>query len=385
MEVALESYEIGSLAKPEWRAKALAGKPLADQDLEEARRWGKKLSIDYDLLIELLARGQSTGHFDSAAKREIQRWASLYAIRMLEQTGLDVVYDGEQQRSEMYQYPITHAQGFQFRGLVRSFNNKYYQKAACVAESRLVKPYHVEEFKYAQSHARKSLKVPLTGAYTLADWSYDEYYAGQVLEIGSAGGRARQQEVRREYILAVARNLVRPNVKALLDAGATWIQIDEPAATTQPEEIPLFVESFNESVRGLKGRFTTHVCFSDYTLLCPHIENLMNCWGLCIGFANYDSHSLGRDPSSRPGYTVLRRFADLGQKFHIGVGVFDIHTDYIEPPSLIRDRLLYAMDLLGVDWVNPCADCGLRTRTWEIAYEKLSNMMEAVEGLRSNL
>jgi 5-methyltetrahydropteroyltriglutamate--homocysteine methyltransferase len=382
MEVQLESYEIGSLAKPEWRSKAIAGKSLTDQDIEEADRWGKKLGIDYSLLIELLERGQRTGHFDSAAKREIQRWASLYAIRMLEQTGLDVVYDGEQQRSEMYQYPVTHAQGFQFRGLVRSFDNKYYQKAACVAEPKLLKPYHVEEFKYAQSQAKKHLKVPVTGAYTLADWSYDEHYSGKAPEIGSAVGRTRQCEARREYILVVARNLIRPNVKALLDAGATWIQIDEPAATTQPDEIPLFVESFNESVRDLQGRFTIHVCFSDYTLLFPHIENLVNCWGLCVGFANYDSRSRGRDALSRPGYAVLRRFADLKQKFHIGVGVFDIHTDYIEPPRLIRDRLLYAMDLLGAEWVNPCADCGLRTRTWEIAYQKLSNMMEAVEDLR---
>ncbi len=382
MDGRLLSYEIGSLAKPEWRVKAIAGQPLSAVDLEEARRWGRKLGIAHEPLIELLERGRAQGRFNALEKQEIKRWASLYAIRMLEQTGLDIVYDGEQQRTEMYHYPITHARGFEFRGLVHSFDHKYYEKAACVAPPKLIKPYHVEEFQWAKSRARKPLKVPMTGAYTLADWSFDEYYLGRSMQIGSASGRRRQQEARREFVLAIARELVRPNVEALVRAGAEWVQIDEPAVTTHPEEIPLFVESFNESVRGLKGRFTIHICFSDYSLLFPHIERLENCWGICIGMANYDRPEPGREPISRPGYWVLQHFAQLECKFHVGVGVLDVHTDFIEPPELIRDRLLYAIDILGADWINPCPDCGLRTRTWEVAYQKLCHLREAVEGLR---
>lgn len=376
----LLSYEIGSLSKPEWRVKAVAGRPLTRAEFDEARRWGDRLGIAYQPLIELLERGQAEG-FDASMKAEVKRWASRYAIRMLERTGLDMVYDGEQQRSEMYHYPITHAEGFEFRGLVRSFDNKYYQKAACVAPPRLKRPYHVEEFEFARKEAKKPLKVPITGAYTLADWSFDEHF-GQTFEIGSTVGRAERREARRRFVLALARELIRPNVQALLDAGAEWVQIDEPAVTTHPDEIPLFVESFNESVKGLEGRFTIHICFSEYTLIFPHIDRLENCWGICLGFANSDSRALGTDGESRPGYRVLRRFNELSQRFHVGVGVVDIHSDFIEPPELIRDRLLYAIDVLGPEWVNPCSDCGLRTRTWEVAYQKLASLMEAVEGIR---
>lgn len=381
MSTHLLSYEIGSLAKPEWRVKAVAGRPLSQADLEDARAWGRRLGLACEPLLELLARAQA-GPLDEEGRRLVRQWASRYALRLLEQAGLDVVYDGEQQRSEMYHYPITHARGFEFRGLVRSFDNKYYQKAACVAPPELVAPYHVEEFRFVRGEARRPLKVPLTGAYTLADWSFDEHYAREELPLGSAAAQADRRRARREFVLDVARRLVRPNVEALLQAGADWIQIDEPAVTTHPEEVPLFVEAFNETVRGLTGRFTIHICFSDYRLLFPHIEGLENCWGICLGFANEDTTEPGPDPARRPGYALLRRFAALKRRFHLGVGVLDIHTDFIEPVELVRDRLLYALDVLGPAWVNPCPDCGLRTRSWEVAYRKLCHMSEAIESLR---
>ena len=34
--------EIGSLAKPGWRVKAIAGRPLEESDIEEAQKWGER-------------------------------------------------------------------------------------------------------------------------------------------------------------------------------------------------------------------------------------------------------------------------------------------------------------------------------------------------------
>src|SRR5207247_330094 len=69
-----------------------------------------------------------------------------------------------------------HAEGFEFRGTVRSWDNKYYSKAAVVSPPGLRAPYHNDEFGHLSGFARALLKVPVTGAYTLADWSYDELY-----------------------------------------------------------------------------------------------------------------------------------------------------------------------------------------------------------------
>jgi 5-methyltetrahydropteroyltriglutamate--homocysteine methyltransferase len=73
---------------------------------------------------------------------------------------------------------------------------------------------------------------------------------------------------------------------------------------------------------------------------------------------------------------VLDRFVESEWDGKIGLGVIDIHTNFIEPPELVRDRILYASEVLGPDRIEINTDCGLRTRTWEISLEKLKNMVE---------
>jgi len=365
------THEIGSLAKPPWLVKTNSGRPLTDADLEHARTWGRRLEVpDYDQLIELLRR-------DERDADEVARWASRYALRLQESAGLEVVWDGEQQRTEMYAWAIAHADGFEPRGILRSFDNKYYSKSAVTGPISLREPYHNAEFSFLQRYARATLKIPITGAYTLAVWSYDEHYAPSSGRLGAGLHRSKEIGARREFALDVARDLIRPNLQALIDLGATWIQVDEPGASTEADELEVFVESFNESVEGLDCMFSTHLCFSDYELFFPAIEGMSGCRQYCVGFANDDSRELGTSEDDRPGYHVIRRFRDLPYEPILGLGVIDIHTDFVEPPELVRDRILYAVDVFGgPERIQVTPDCGLRTRSWEVAYDKLVTMVE---------
>lgn len=384
MVKALLTHEMGSLAKPGWRVKAYAGKPLDDRDVAEAKTWGERLGVpDHPALVSLLERGVAS----KEDRAEVARWSSRYGVAFLESCGLDVVYDGEQQRSEMYAWAIAHAEGFEFRGTVRSWDNKYYSKAAVVAPVGLKTPYHNDEFAHLSGFARAMLKVPITGAYTLADWSYDELYDTDTSLLAPMAERtARRREARRRFTLDIAENLIRPNVEALLSLGAEWIQIDEPGASTDPEELDLFAESFNASVRGLDGFFSTHLCFSDYDLFFPAIEAMTGCRQFAVGFANYDGRELGTRAEDRPGYAVIRKFRDLPYRPVLGLGVLDIHTDFIEPPELVRDRVLHAVEVFGdPERIHVTPDCGLRTRSWDVAYAKLSNMVAGVELARRSL
>ena len=300
---ALLTHEVGSLDKPSWRVKAYGGQPLQDADLEAARRWGERLEVpDYPALLDLLRKAP----LSKEQKYEVQRWSSLYAVRLLESAGLDVVYDGEQQRTEMYDWTVAHSTGFERRGIVRAFDNKYYTKAAATGPVRLKSPFHNAEFSYIRSVARAELKVPATGAYTIADWSFDEHYAqdGDLLR-PAAERRAERRAARRQFVLDVATNIIRPNLKSLIDLGARWIQVDEPGASTEPDELELFVQGFNASVHGLPGTFSTHLCFSDYNLFFPAIEALSQCRQFAVGFANYDrgraaTRLCGDPPVPRP-------------------------------------------------------------------------------------
>jgi 5-methyltetrahydropteroyltriglutamate--homocysteine methyltransferase len=182
-------------------------------------------------------------------------------------------------------------------------------------------------------------------------------------------------------IVDVAHDLIRPNLDALIGLGARWLQVDEPAGSTGPDELDLFVESFNESVGGLDGAvFSTHLCFSDYNLFFPAIEGMTECRQFAVGFANDDSRELGTTHDARPGYHVISRFRDLPYHPALGLGVLDIHTDFIEPPELVRDRLLYAVEIFGDPTkIHVMPDCGLRTRSWEVALAKLTNMVAGTE------
>ncbi len=371
-EIRFVTREIGSLAKPGWRVKAIAGRPVEKTDVEDARRWGERLGVEVvEELTELLRKGED---FTGEEKQKIQDYAALYGIRLLENTGLDVVYDGEQRRSEMYDHAVRHAKGFETRGTVRSFDNKYYTKAAVVERPLVQEAYDLEEFEFVRSHTDRVVKVPFTGAYTIVDWSYDEHYAKDGTMLGAAA--KERAEARRRFGVDVARDAVRPNVAGLVEAGAGWVQIDEPAATTRPEEVPLVVETFNATREGVDARASMHICFSDYNCLFPHIERLDDCYELQLEFSNRDSRELGTGAEDRPGYDVLKKFAESAWDGKIGLGVIDIHTDFIEPPELVRDRILYASEVLGPERIEVNTDCGLRTRTWEVSLEKLKNMVE---------
>lgn len=357
------TQEIGSLAKPAWLVKGVRGERPAPDDLAELDRWAARLSIaGTEELRALLTAG---GERSEADRERIRDWGALFAIRFLEAAGLDVVYDGEARRVEMYEYPVRRIDGFRFYGHVRSFDNRYYRKAAVVDRVRLREPFHVDELRFVRQHARRPVKIPITGPYTLADWSFNEYYLQQLEDIPDL--RARNYEAKRRFTLDLAREVIRPTLLALQAAGATWIQIDEPAAATHPEEVPILVEAFNAAVDGVRAKKSIHICYSDYRLLYPHLLD-MTVDHLALEFKNTGD------------YDIVQLFKRFGDRREIGLGVVDVHSDVIETPEEIRDKVLQAARTLEAPeriWVNP--DCGLRTRTWDVAFTKLQHMVAGAE------
>lgn len=358
MSKLFSTQEIGSLAKPAWLVKGARGEVPSDQDLADLDKWIERLRIEgVDELRRLLTRN---GERSEADRERIRDWGAIFAIRLFESAGLDVVYDGEARRVEMYEYPVRRIDGFKFYGHVRSFDYRYYRKAAVVDKVRLREPFHVDELNFVKAHAQRPVKVPITGPYTLADWSFNEYYLRQAS--GVADLRARNYEAKRRFTLELATEVIRPTLRALEQAGADWIQIDEPAATTHPEEVPILVEAFNAAREGVRAKISIHICYSDYRLLYPHILE-MEVDHLALEFKNTGD------------YDIVEIFREHGDRREIGLGVVDVHSDVVETPQEIRDKVLRAARTLNPDriWVNP--DCGLRTRTLDIAYAKLQNMV----------
>jgi 5-methyltetrahydropteroyltriglutamate--homocysteine methyltransferase len=360
--------EIGSLPKAPWLLAYLRGKEVGQRELDDLANWTKISGFEGESDVRSILSSPR----NSSAEVRLRELASIFAIRYLESAGLDFVYDGEENRIEMYEHPVRNSSGFEFYGHVRSFDDRYYRKAACVDKVGFREAYHLDEFNFVKQHAKHSIKVPITGPYTIAEWSFNEYYQERRRK-DFKDLQTLKFEAKRDFVMDVAKEILSPNLKALVDAGAEWIQVDEPALTTKPEEVPFFVEAFNECTAGIACKLSLHVCFSDYRLLYPHILELKNCSQLALEFAN-------RDDDRRGAYDQLRLLNEYGDKREIGLGVADVHVDRIESPELVLDRIEYATKILDDPeriYVNP--DCGLRTRSWNVAYAKLSNIAKGAE------
>jgi len=241
--------------------------------------------------------------------------------------------------------------GFTEGGLVRSYGNRYYHKPIITGEVEWPGPVTVDWWKYAQSLTKKPVKGMLTGAYTIMDWSFNEHYADRrATAMGLAG-------------------VIRKEVEALIAAGCKIIQIDEPALSVRPEELPIAIEAMDATTKDLSAYFITHACYGAFEQIYPGM--------LELAVDNFDLEMSNNDLG------LLEIFR--GQPFtkDISFGVVDVHTHTMEDEDAVRQRVEQALTVLDKEqiWVDP--DCGLKTRTVDEAIEKLRLCVAAAETFRN--
>ena len=292
------------------------------------------------------AKGKTT---ESALRVEEEK-ATAFWMESQEKLGLDVLVDGEQYRGDMVVYFAERMPGFVIGDLVRSYGNRYYHKPIITGEVRWRGPITVDWWKFAQTCTSKPVKGMLTGPYTVMDWSFNENYPDR-----KSACMALAQEIRKE-------------VEALLEAGAKIIQIDEPATSVRPAELPLVVESMQLVTEGLAGYFITHICYGAFENIYPEM--------LDIPVDNFDLEMANNQLS------LLSLFREHRFGKDISFGVVDVHSHVIEEASTVDQRLERALEVLdpGQVWVDP--DCGLKTRSVEETQDKLRVVVEAARRLR---
>jgi len=264
-----------------------------------------------------------------------------------------VLVDGEQYRGDMVAYFAETMPGFAKGGLVRSYGNRYYHKPVMVGPVRWPGPMTVDWWRWTQALTSRPVKGMLTGAYTLMDWSFDDHYPD-----------------RRTACLALARE-VRKEVEALLDAGARIIQIDEPALSVRPDELPFAVEAMHLTVDGLPAYYVVHACFGAFETIYPGLLDLpVDNLDLAISHSALD---------------LLGMFKKNPFTKDLSLGVLDVHSHTVEAADDVQGRIRRGTSVLPADriWVDP--DCGLKTRTVEESRAKLSAMMAAVRAARAEL
>jgi 5-methyltetrahydropteroyltriglutamate--homocysteine methyltransferase len=281
--------------------------------------------------------------------------ATQEVIALQEELGLDILVHGEMERGDMVAYFAEHWDGFELSLPVRSYGNRYYQKPVVTGTVGRRGPLTVAAWEAAQALTEKPVKGMLTGPYTIADWSFNQAYPD-----------------RRSLVLDLAR-LVRDEALALEAAGCPIIQIDEPAISTRPEELPLAIEAMGIVTEPLHVRTVSHICYGDFEKIYPALLDLP-VTQLDLEAANRDFELLdllGRHP--------------WPQDKELALGVVDVHRHRLESQEDIRNGILRALEIVPAERLYIDPDCGLKTRTWDEARAKLDILARTVQAVRADL
>ncbi|ACP35820.1 methionine synthase [Saccharolobus islandicus] len=318
----LPTTVIGSYPRPKWLRESIrlhkAGK-ISDEDLQEAFN---------DAVIAVLK-----DHYNA---------------------GVDVPTDGEVRRDEMVEFFAERIKGFKFYGPVRVWGTAYYRKPSVVSKIEYKKPMLVDEFTFAKSVSyTDNLKITITGPYTIAEWSYNEYYKNK-----------------KDLVFDLAK-AINQEIKNLVEAGAKIIQIDEPALHTRREDVSWGVEAVNEAVKGVNAKLVMHICYGEYSFVAPYLNELK------VDQINFAFKIYNYKPLE-----LLKRY---GFDKELGAGVIDVHNRRIETSEEVANDIRKILEYFTPEkvWINP--DCGLKLLSRKIAYQKLVSMVEGTKVVREEL
>ena len=205
----------GSLPKPEWLA-------------EPNTLW---------------APWKSTGAELSRAKRD----ATLLAVKLQEDAGVDIVTEGEQARQHFVHGFLEKIEGIDFAHKVEMGIRKDRYKAMVpqvVAPLRLRGRVHADEARVARTHTARKLKFTLPGPMTIADTVADRYYGDRV-----------------KMAFAFAE-LLNNEARALQADGVDVIQFDEPAFNVFLDEVSDWgIKALERAAEGLTCTTAVHICY----------------------------------------------------------------------------------------------------------------------------
>src|SRR5437588_12025683 len=118
-----------------------------------------------------------------AALDDAKRDATILALKLQEDCGIDIVSDGEQSRQHFVHGFLEHVEGIDFgrRVEIGIRNHRYKAMVPTVAgELRLKRRVHAREAQIARAHTRHKLKFTLPGPMTIVDTVADAHYRDRV-------------------------------------------------------------------------------------------------------------------------------------------------------------------------------------------------------------
>lgn len=318
---------------------------------------------------------QHLADFGRDDRGEMQEDAVIAAVHDQVAAGLDVITDGEQTRLDFNLSFYGYLEGLELESASpRRFGPPAHdQRGKHAVTGELKAPRGlgvVEEFKRLQrlAPAGPMLKASVPGPYTLS---------GRLLPSDLYPDRPALAEA----LLPIVQN----ELTALVEAGCTEITVDEPSMScyAHKEDPQRFVELFNRTVAPVVGkcRLSTHLCFGNYKARAVGLRRYSPMFPAFLDFTVDEIHV---EMASRE-FSEIEIIRQIAAVRDVSVGIVDVKSYYIEPPSQIAERVRECLQYAPAERLSFAPDCGLsQTARWA-AKQKLRNMVAGVQIVRSEL
>ena len=294
-----------------------------------------------------------------AGLEDAKRDATLLALKLQEDYGIDVVTDGEQSRQHFVHGFVEFVDGIDFAHKVEIGIRANRYKALVpqvTGELRLKGRVHGGEAQLARAHTERKLKITLPGPMTLVDTVADAHY----------GDRA-------EMAMAFA-GLLNAEARALAADGVDVIQFDEPAFNVYMDAAAGWgIEALHRAIEGVDCTSAVHICYG-YGIPA-NIE-----WKATLGteWRQYEKFfpALAKSRIDQVSLECINSHVPMSvlkllDGKDVLVGAIDVATDRIETPEEVAAVIGKAAEYVPAQKIIACTNCGMAPMRREIAALKL--------------
>jgi 5-methyltetrahydropteroyltriglutamate--homocysteine methyltransferase len=289
-----------------------------------------------------------------------KRDATLLALKLQEDAGIDIVTDGEQSRQHFVHGFLERVDGIDFGKRVEMGIRADRYKAmvpTVTAPLALKGRVHATEAQFARAHTTRALKFTLPGPMTIVDTIADAHYGDRV-----------------KLAFAFAA-LINHEARALADDGVDVIQFDEPAFNVYMNAVNDWgIAALERAADGVAATTAVHICYG-YGIPA-NVE-----WKATLGAAwrqyetifpalaksRLDQISLECRNSKVP----LELLSLLAGK-DVLLGAIDVATDAVETAEDVAAVIGEALRYVPRERITPCTNCGMAPMRRDIAAAKLA-------------
>ena len=285
--------------------------------------------------------------------------ATLLAVKLQEDAGIDIVCDGEQSRQHFVHGFLEFVDGIDFAHKVEmGIRADRYKAMVPVVRGDLVLKgrVHQIEARHARAHTTRKLKITLPGPMTISDTVADAHYGDKVKMAMSFAGLLNQE------------------ARALEADGVDVLQFDEPAFNVFMDEVPGWgIEALHRAIEGLTSTTAVHICYG-YGIKA-NID-----WKKSLGaewrqyekiFPALAKSRIGQVSIEAINSQVPLNLLSLLDGKDVLVGVIDVATNEIETPERVAQVIGEVMRFVPKEHIVACTNCGMAPMRRDIAEAKL--------------